>query len=131
MTGAAVVINPGRAMRRAFGLPTGPPEVALHVYRGDSFAARIRLWADAALTEPWDLHGAELAAQVRATPDAARATDMTVDVELPNAVLIRMDPDTARGCPPGRWDLRATWPDGRVATLVAGPVTVLADVTRD
>lgn len=124
---ADAIAAPFRALA---ALPGSPPEVALYAYRGDSRAWRFRLWADSDRTIAFELHDAELAAQVRATPDSARAVDLAVEVVLPNEVTLYLSAAGAARCPTGRWDLEATWPDGRVATLIKGPITVEPDVTR-
>lgn len=106
-------------------------ETPLFVYRGDSHAWRVRLWADEERTVPFDLTGAYVAAQIRRSPDAREAVDLACEVELPNVVVARLSPERAARCPSGRWDMQVTWPDARVATVVKGPVTVEPDVTRD
>lgn len=107
-------------------------EVPLFVYRGDTRAWRFRLWADPERTEPYDLAGVHLAAQIRRTPDDRRAAvDLTVEVQLPNVIVCYLSAERSRRCPSGRWDCQATWPDGRVLTLIKGPVVVELDVTRD
>ena len=108
-----------------------PPQAPLAIYRGDSSAWLIRLWADEGRTEAFDLTGAVVAAQIRPDYDARRAVPLAVEVVLPNEVTLRLDAAASARTPPGRWDLRLTWPDGRVVTAVAGPVTVTPDVTRD
>ena len=105
-------------------------EVPLFVYRGDSAAWRLVLWADPDRTVPYDLAGLHPAAQIRRDPDAITAVELRVEVELPNVIMLHLAAQASAGCPPGRWDLELTWPDGRVLTVARGPVTVTPDVTR-
>lgn len=105
-------------------------EVPLFVYRGDTHAWRFVLWADDERSTPWDLTGGTVAAQIRATPDDRRAVELACVVDLPNIVAVTLTAAAAARTPPGRWDMQVTWPDGRVATVVKGPVTVTPDVTR-
>ena len=108
-----------------------PPEAPLYVYRGDSRTWRFRLWADPGRTEPFDLAGLYVAAQIRRDPDALTAVDLTVNVDLPNVVIVHLSAERAARCPTGRWDMQLTYPDGRVTTAVRGRVAVTPDVTRD
>jgi hypothetical protein len=108
-----------------------PAQQPIYVYRGDSRAWRWRLWADPERTIPYDLAGAELAAQIRRMPDARFAVDLDLAVDLPNVVIMHLSAEGSRQVPNGRWDLQATWPDGRVQTLIFGRVSVTLDVTRD
>jgi hypothetical protein len=121
------------ADQSACGAPPGelPPEVPLWVYRGDTRAWRLRLWADKDRTEPFDLAGVlDVTAQVRRDPDRAAATELRCDVTLPNVVTLHLSAAASAVCPSGRWDMQARWPDGRVATLARGPIHVEPDVTR-
>lgn len=105
-------------------------EVPLFVYRGDSAAWLFRLWADDERSIAYDLTGAQVAAQIRRAPDDRTAVDLLCEVELPNLVTVRLSAAASSRTPTGRWDMQATWTDGRVGTLIKGPVTVTPDVTR-
>ena len=108
-----------------------PPEAPLYIYRGDSRSWRFVLWADPGRTEPFDLAGLYVAAQIRRDPDALTAVDLTVNVDLPNVVIVHLSAEKSARCPTGRWDMQLTYPDGRVTTAVRGRVAVTPDVTRD
>lgn len=107
-------------------------EVPLFVYRGDSRSWRFALWADDERTEPYDLAGTVAAAQIRRDPDDHREpVRLEVEIELPNIITCHLSAASSARTPTGRWDVRLTWPDGRVLTPIKGPVTVTPDVTRD
>lgn len=108
-----------------------PPDVPLYIYRGDSRSWRFVLWADPGRTEPFDLAGLHVAAQIRRDYDALTAVDLTVNVELPNVVIVHLSAERSARTPTGRWDMQLTYPDGRVTTAVRGRVAVTPDVTRD
>jgi hypothetical protein len=108
-----------------------PPDVPLYIYRGDSRTWVFRLWADPERTEPYDLAGVDVAAQIRRDPDAATAVRLAVEVALPNVVTLHLSAQVSRSAPTGRWDMQLTWPDGRVATAVRGRVAVTPDVTHE
>ena len=113
------------------GGTTPVAEVPLHIYRGDSWTRRFTFWADADRTEPYDLDGVEVAAQVRRHPDHRAAVSMEVVVTLPNVVQVHLRAAASARTPSGRWDLQLTYPDGGwVSTVIAGPVVVTPDVTR-
>ena len=120
------------ALERAPGAVLGaPPDVPLYIYRGDSRSWRFVLWADPGRTEPFDLAGLHVAAQIRRDYDALTAVDLTVNVELPNVVIVHLSAERSARTPTGRWDMQLTYPDGRVTTAVRGRVAVTPDVTRD
>lgn len=114
------------------GGPAPVAEIPLRIYRGDFWARWLVLWADADRTEPVDLDGIEVAAQIRRTPDDRRAVDLMCVTELPNRIHISLTPEQSAVTPTGRWDLQLTYPSagGWVTTVAAGPVTVTPDVTR-
>ncbi len=124
----AITIDSGGDGSEASSMPA---DHMLTVYRGDSHAWQFRFWADSDRTTAYDLTGAELAAQVRRQHDARNPVTLDCAVELPNVVRVYLSADRARRVPGGVWDMRATWPDGRVVTLVAGKVVVTLDVTHD
>lgn len=111
--------------------PVPVAEVPLFIYRGDSAAWKFRLWADDGRTEAYDLTGATVTAQIREAYHSARYVVLLCDVELPNLVTARLGPADSARTTSGRWDMRAVWTDGRVTTLIRGPVNVEKDVTRD
>jgi hypothetical protein len=131
----------GAARRRTLALLPDPAipqerpvpkrtEAPLHVYRGDTCDWQFWLWLDDDRAEPADLDGATVRAQVRRDPDHRDAVDLAVAVGLPNLVMLHLSAEASVRCPSGRWDLELRWADGQVATVLAGPVTVSADVTR-
>src|SRR5215471_18093727 len=103
-------------------MTTGPGTYGLDLYRGDTYAWRFVLWQDAAKTQPVDLTGAVVGAQVRATHDG----------DLLATFAVAVDPDTSEAIPGGsyRWDLEVWWPDGTVRTILAGGCRVTDDVTE-
>lgn len=99
----------------------------LSIYRGDSYHWQFTLWADAEKTEPIDLTGVQVAAELRqdqrVTKLAISVTDNTIVVTLSAPVSQKLPATTAR------WDLQLTYPSGDVQTIVRGDVYVLVDVT--
>jgi hypothetical protein len=99
----------------------------LRLYRGDSYSWQVRVWADEAHTSAVDLTGATAAGAV-AGVDGAIALDCAVT--LPNLIDVLLPAAGWNGTAnPSRWDLQLSWSDGRVYTLLAGPVSVQDDVT--
>jgi hypothetical protein len=111
-----------------------PGKYGLSLYRGDTSRWKFTLWADEAKTEPIDLAGASVAAQIRAVGGTWTSPAAVLDcvIEAPN--IIRAELPTSATLP-GRgtrseWDLQITWPSGDVQTVLAGGVDVMGDVTR-
>jgi hypothetical protein len=107
-----------------------PGHFNLELYRGDSYAWRFILWQDDARTDPLDLTGATVAAEIREKSAGTHIVDLDVTVTLPNVVDVAMTPTMYATCPSkGVWDLQISFADGTVHTPVAGTVTVVGDVT--
>lgn len=106
-----------------------PQQMSLAVYRGDCYHWTFTLWTDESGTVPYDLTGAVAAAEIRAKPGSPVIADLTCTVVQPNTVEVDL-PSEASALLSGKavWDLQVTM-DGCVKTLVAGAVTVTADVT--
>ena len=61
-------------------------------------------------------------------------TELTVAVTLPNIVSVALPAaawDTITAQRSAVWDLELTYDGGEVFTVVAGAVTIIADVTRE
>jgi hypothetical protein len=107
-----------------------PGTYALSIYAGDDHAWRFVLWADVEKTEPADLTGMAVAAEIRERSSGVIIVSAHVAVTLPNIVDVSLAPADTRACPSsGRWDLQLTDVAGRVATVLAGPVKVTGDIT--
>lgn len=111
---------------------TTPASYPLDLYRGDTFRVKFKLWKDKAKTDPVDLAGVAVAAQIRSQPNSsAILQELLCTVTLPNIIEVSMTPDeTAKLPSAGAWDLQLTYPNTDVQTILAGPVTVTVDVTR-
>jgi hypothetical protein len=108
-----------------------PGTYPLTLYRGDTYTFRVVLWADPEQTDPVDLTGATVAAEIRDKPSGTTIVSMTCTVTTPNIVDVALDADDAELVPlKGAWDLEITYPDGTVHTVLAGAVTATADVTH-
>jgi hypothetical protein len=104
-----------------------PGTLPLRLYRGDSYSWQVRVWADEAHTQPTDLAGATAAAAIGG-PGGVIAIDCAVT--LPNLIDVVLPAEHWNGTLAlDRWDLQLTFDDGRVYTLLAGPVSVQDDVT--
>ena len=105
-----------------------PADFALVLYRGDSYAARFRFWTDAAKTQPFDLTGITVSAEMDGPTDVA----LVCTVTLPNLVDLTIDPEawaaSSGATGTGRWDMEFATPDGGRQSPVAGRVTVCPDV---
>jgi len=100
----------------------------LRLYRGDSYAWSVRAWTDAEHTDPADLAGVTPRATIRGS---AGSIELACELTLPNVIDVELAADawSAVG-KSARWDLQLTYSDGRVFTLLAGPVTIAGDVTQ-
>lgn len=111
-----------------------PSKTALQVYRGDAVGLRVTLWQDAEKTQPADLTGADVNAQIRASADSAEViADFDVAVET-NVVMLHLFPKQSAVLPAlSVFDLEVVW-DGvggeQVQTVLVGSITTTADVTR-
>lgn len=107
-----------------------PGTYGLNIYAGDDHAWRFVLWADVEKTEAADLTGMSVKAEIRDRPGGATIVAAHVAVTLPNTVDVSLTPADTRACPAsGRWDLQLTDAGGRVATVLAGAVKVIGDIT--
>jgi hypothetical protein len=105
-----------------------PGTLPLRLYRGDSYSWQVRAWADEGHTEPADLTGVTAAAAIAGDIGGVIAIDCAVT--LPNLIDLDLAASSWDGVVnPSRWDLQLTYADGRVYTILAGPVTVQDDVT--
>lgn len=109
-----------------------PANFPLTLYRGDSRRWEFRLWADAAKTQAVDLSGVVAAAEIRDQSAGAIVAVLECTVAEPNLIIGRLVAAESRKLPvpTGFWDLRLTYPTGDVVTILAGPVTVTADITN-
>jgi len=107
-----------------------PGDFPLVLYRGDSYRWRFTLWANAAKTDPVDLTNVTVKSEIRAAPSSALLATLTTTVELPNVIAAELSPTACATLPASAaWDLQLTYPDGTVATVLAGAVAVTPDVT--
>jgi hypothetical protein len=108
-----------------------PVSVPLRLYRGDT-----RVWEDTFSVDgdPMDLTGYTFLAQIRATADAEPMAILDVEVLDAAAGTLRrtLTATEADKLVPGRavWDFQITSAAGYTRTVMAGPVTVVADVSR-
>lgn len=109
---------------------TGPAIFPLNIYRGDSYGWQVRLWSDTNQSQPVDLTGITVAAQLRAVPGGDPVVNLDCVVTLPNVIDLTLDATDSAVASPGGWDLQLTYPDGRVFTVLAGQVFVTADYTQ-
>ena len=107
-----------------------PAKMPLALYRGDTYTWRFTLWADAAKTLPADLTDVTVKAELRAQPAGALLATLDCAVELPNVITATLSAAISSTLPPkGVWDMQLTYPADVVATILAGTVDVVADVT--
>lgn len=108
-----------------------PGKYAMNIYRGDSVRWQFRLWMDAGKTQPADLTGVTVKAEIRDKPKGTKITPVDCTVTLPNIIDGHLTAPVSKDMTidKGQWDLQLTYPSGDVATVVAGDVTVIADIT--
>ena len=112
-----------------------PGTLPIEIYRGDSLAWQFNLWDDEAKTIPTDLSAAEVKAQIRDRPSGKLIVELDCTVTPPNVIDMRLPASVSRTLciTRGAWDLQVTRPDPVVGqlvqTVVAGPVTVVLDIT--
>lgn len=104
----------------------------LEIYRGDTGRWSFLLWKDAAKTVPVDLTGASAAAQMRSAPGGTVLASFTCNISATNRIDMLMLPASSETLKPGRvcWDLQIIDSVGNVTTVLAGRVSVTADVTQ-
>lgn len=111
----------------------------MRLYRGDTFSATFRLWADTGLTVPVDLAGASVAAQIRDKSAGNVVVDLDAAIDPPggNSIVVGITAESwsdgihgPPAPPTGVWDLEVTYASGVVQTVVRGAVTVTGDVTN-
>lgn len=107
-----------------------PGAYSLAIYRGDSHAWRFVLWQDAAKTEPMDLTGIAVKAEIRDRPAGTIIFPIPLMVTLPNIIDATLAASATAQLPStGRWDLQLTDATGWVSTILAGLVKVTGDIT--
>lgn len=109
-----------------------PQQMALSIYRGDSYHWRFTLYADPEQTEPYDLTGAEAKAEIRQATGTPVLATMTCVVTDPNIIDVDLAAADSQGLAiaSAKWDLQLTWAaTGKVKTVVVGAVTVEGDIT--
>ena len=111
-----------------------PFKYAIEQWRGDTLSVLFRLWRDADHSDPVDLTGATVSAEVRETAESADppAAEFAVSV-TGNEVTLSLTPEQTRALPAsGVYDLQVDWlADGtQIQTVACGKITTSHDVTR-
>ena len=84
----------------------GPARFNLSLYKGDSVSWTFTLWGDTAKTEPIDLTGAAVAAQVRQSPGGDPAVSLVCLISGVNVIDMTLDAATSATVQTGSWDLQ-------------------------
>lgn len=120
-----------------------PQSYSFSVDRGDTKRLQFVLWADAGKTQPADLVGVNVRAEIRQhshrgchghgyyghgyygdmVPLAVTVTGNRIDLVLSH------DASQQLAVVPSRWDLQLTYPSGDVQTVISGSVQIRGDVT--
>jgi hypothetical protein len=101
----------------------------LNLYRGDTGRWAFRFWMDTARTTAADLSGVVAKAEIRDRPGGSAITALTC-AQVSNVITVELTAEASAALPAaGVWDLQLTYASGDVATVLAGPVIVCADVT--
>lgn len=107
-----------------------PGRLALALYRGDTYRWQFRLWQDTARTLPSDLVGATAVSQIRDRPGGRLIVSLACTITPPNTIdAVLVSADSAKLPGTGAWDMQVTYASGDVATVLAGPVNTVVDVT--
>jgi hypothetical protein len=106
-----------------------PGKYTLTIYRGDSGRWQFKLWTDSAKTQPVDLTGVTARAEIRDKAGGLVLGELVCEVTLPNIIDASIDAIASAALKKGVWDLQLTYAGGDVVTILAGSVTVTADVT--
>lgn len=108
-----------------------PGPMPLELYRGDSASWQFRLFDDESKTIPTDLTGVQAKSQIRDRSGGDKVTDLACTIALPNVINVVLSAEDSRTMEftRGFWDLQLTYTDGKVHTIVAGGVTITADIT--
>ena len=103
---------------------------ALWPYRGDTGRWRFILWADGAKTEPVDLAGVTVEAEIRPAPGGLPVIALGTTVTAPNIIDLTLTPAASATIPTvAVWDLQLTYASGDVQTILGGAVKARGDVT--
>ena len=108
-----------------------PGAFNLDLYRGDTYRWQFKFWNDADKTDPADLTGVTVKAEIRDKPQGTKlVVPMQTTVTAPNIVdMVLSAEDCKKLLAKGAWDLQLTYSGGDVVTVLAGNVAVMADVT--
>lgn len=110
-----------------------PGNFPLILYRGDSRRWEFRFWSDAEKTKAVDLTGVTAKSEIRDRPSGRVIVALDCAVLLPNLVIAQLLAEPSRNLPlppAGAWDLQLIYASGHVVTVLAGTVTVTANVTN-
>jgi hypothetical protein len=109
-----------------------PSDYPLDIYHGDSYHWQFQLWLDLANTQPLDLTGVTVKAEIRDKPGGTQIFPIDCEVVLPNLIEAVLTAPVCKTLPIAddmAWDLQLTYPTGSVNTMLAGKVKVVQDVT--
>jgi hypothetical protein len=106
-----------------------PGNYPLAIYRGDSYKWQFKLWSDAAKTQPVDLTGVTVKAEIRDKPAGTLLGTLACAITMPNIINASLTSTDTASLTSGAWDMQLTYSDGEVSTVLSGLVTVTLDVT--
>ena len=106
-----------------------PGNYPLVIYRGDSYKWQFKLWSDTAKTQPVDLTGVTVKAEIRDRPGGNLLGTLACAITMPNVINASLTSTDTALLTSGAWDMQLTYSDGEVSTVLSGLVTVTMDVT--
>lgn len=107
-----------------------PATYDLKLYRGDTYRQQFVLWADSAKTIPVDLTDVTVKSEIRDKPGGTTIIELTVNPVSGNSFELVLSGEQTRDLPAkGAWDIQLTWPNADITTVIAGPVSMVDDVT--
>lgn len=110
-------------------MASGPGKYDLSIYRGDSRTWSFTLWKDDKMTQPFDLAGYTVAAEIRDRSGGTVSTTLACAIVQPNIVNVTLSPTASAAAVSGNWDLQLTKGTDIVQTVIAGRAQVTDDIT--
>jgi hypothetical protein len=108
-----------------------PTAFNLDLYRSDTFRMQITAW-ETEDTVPLDLAGATAKAEIRDKAMGKLLATIDCTITEPNIIDLELHASFTATLAPGKrvWDLQISLPTGDTRTVLAGSVSVVADVTE-
>lgn len=108
-----------------------PATLPLKHYRGDTLTLTVKLWNDASHSQPTNLTGATVLAQVRSNPDSDVVITTFGSSITGSQITLTLTPaQTALLPEEATYDVQVTYSNNVVQTVLAGELTAEPDVSH-